>query len=101
MVDNINLSKITPLLSSAERVKRVDRRQPDDQKPSFKNALKDKQKQKKKKKKKKKKGETDSLSADRDAKDSSSRPASAAEGEQNQENSLEPAKDKKIIDIRV
>ena len=55
MVDNINLNKTTPLLSSAERVKRVDRRQRDQQKPPFKDALEDEKKKKKKKKKKKRK----------------------------------------------
>ncbi len=99
MVDNINMNKITPLLSSAERVKRVDRKNRDDQKPPFKGALKEEQK--KKKKKKKKKDETEIPSETRNARASSRRRARAVKGDQKRENSLEPVKDKKIIDIRV
>jgi hypothetical protein len=98
MVDNINLNKISPLLSSAERVKRVDRKHRDDQKPPFKSALKD---EKKKKKKKKKKRETEIPAETRNTGDSSPRRAPAVKKDQKRENSLEPDKDKKIIDIRV
>ena len=99
MVDNINLNKVTPLLSSAERVKRVDRKHRDDQKPPFKGALKDEQK--KKKKKKKKKGQTDNPSDTLNTEDSSRRRAREAKDDQKRANSLEPDKEKKIIDIRV
>jgi hypothetical protein len=48
MVDN--LSKISPSISSAERVKRVGREQHNNQQKPFKEALKDKEKKKNKKK---------------------------------------------------
>ena len=99
MVDNINMNKITPLLSSAERVKRVDRKNRDDQKPPFKGALKDGQK--KKKKKKKKKGESEIPAVTRNSGDSSPRRTRDLKDDQKRENSLEPDKEKKIIDIRV
>lgn len=98
MVDNINLNKITPLLSSAEPVKRVDRKHREDQKPPFKNALKD---EKKKKKKKKKKRQTEISTEIRNTGDSSSRRAGAVKKDQKRKNSSAPDKDKKIIDIRV
>jgi hypothetical protein len=50
MVDNINLNKISPLLSSAERIKGVDRKSRNSQQSPFKGAQQDKQKKKKKKK---------------------------------------------------
>ena len=59
MVDNINLNKITPLLSSAERIKRVDRKSRNSQQSPFKGAQQGKQK--KKKKKKQRPGETPSV----------------------------------------
>ena len=98
MVDNINLNKISPLLSSAERVKRVDRKHRDDQKPPFKGALKDEQK---KKKKKKKKSGTEILSETRNNKESSPRRARAEKKDPKRENSMESDRGKKIIDIRV
>ena len=89
MVDNIKLNRISPLLSSAERVKRVDRRQRDHQQPPFKGALKDEDR----KKKKKKKGEDGTLTESISARDSREPP----------EKEKEPASEqpKKIIDIRV
>ena len=48
MVDNLN--KISPSISSAERVRRVGREQRDNQQNQFKEALKDKEKKKKKRK---------------------------------------------------
>jgi hypothetical protein len=48
MVDNLN--KILPSISSAQRVKRVGRKQQDNQQNPFKEALKDKENKKKKKK---------------------------------------------------
>lgn len=50
MVDNINLNKISPLLSSTERIKGVDRKSRNSQQPPFKGAQQGKQKKKKKKK---------------------------------------------------
>ena len=98
MVDNINLNKISPLLSSAERVKRVDRKHRDDRKPPFKGALKDEQK---KKKKKKKKIGTEVLSETRNPGDRSPRRVRSENKDQKRENSITPDKNKRIIDIRV
>ena len=50
MVDNINLNKISPLLSSTERIKGVDRKSRNSQQSPFKGAQQGKQKKKKKKK---------------------------------------------------
>ncbi len=50
MVDNINLNKISPLLSSAERIKGVDRKSRHSQQSPFNGAQQGKQKKKKKKK---------------------------------------------------
>ena len=97
MVDNIDLNKTTPLLSSTERVKRVDRKRRDDQKPPFNTALKDE----KKKKKKKKKRESEIPAETRNAGDSPPRRARAEKEDKKQGNKLKPDKDKKIIDIRV
>jgi hypothetical protein len=49
MVDNIHFNKISPLLSSTERIKRVDRRPRDDEQAAFKDAPRGKQKKKRKK----------------------------------------------------
>ena len=59
MVDNINLNKISPLLSSTERIKSVDRKSRNSQQSPFKGAQQGKQK--KKKKKKQRPGETPSV----------------------------------------
>jgi len=97
MVDNINLNKISPLLSSAERVKGVDRRQRNNQQPLFKEALKGK----KKKKKKKKEGEDEALSAATSSKDSPQYARLAATDQQEKETDSQASQHKKIIDIRV
>ncbi|MGB5750102.1 MAG: hypothetical protein WBM69_24215 [Desulfobacterales bacterium] len=97
MVDNINLNKISPLLSSTERVKSVDRRQRNDQQPPFKGALQDKQKRKKKKKK----GRDGTLSESTSVKDRPHPSARAAERHQKKETESPPDQSKKIIDIRV
>jgi hypothetical protein len=99
MVDNINLNRISPLLSSAERVKRVDRRQRDQQRPPFKGALKDEQK--KKKKKKQKKGEDEIPSNDLYTRDVRRRSSRAVKDDEEQEKEVKPKHSKKIIDIRV
>ena len=49
MVDNVHLNKISPLLSSTERIKRVDRRPRDDEQAPFKEGPRGKRKKKKKK----------------------------------------------------
>ena len=97
MVDNIKLNRISPLLSSAERVKRVDRRQREGQQPPFKGALKDEDR----KKKKKKKGEDGTLTGNISAR--GSRESTAHEIKVRQKNEKEPTLEqpKKIIDIRV
>jgi|GEM_PF-1069703 hypothetical protein len=97
MVDNINLNKISPLLSSAERVKGVDRRQRDNQQPLFKEALKGKQK----KKKKKKEGEDEALSGATSSKDNPQHARLAATDRQEKEADSPAGQPKKIIDIRV
>ena len=48
MVDNIHFNKVSPLLSSTEKVKRVDQRPRDGQNLPFKGNQQDKQKKKKK-----------------------------------------------------
>ena len=52
MVDNINLNKISPLLSSTERIKSVDRKSRKGQQSPFKGAQQGKQKKQKKRKQK-------------------------------------------------
>ena len=97
MVDNINLNKISPLLSSTERVQNVDRRQRKNQQPPFKNVLQSKQK----KKKKKKEGEDGSLSK---ATASKGRPRYTRLEETDhpeKESDSQASQGKKIIDIRV
>jgi hypothetical protein len=97
MLDNINLNKISPLLSSAERVKSVDRRQRNNQQPFFKGALKGKQK----KKKKKKEGEDGIPSEPASSKDSPRYARPAVTDHQEKETDSQVSKHKKIIDIRV
>jgi len=97
MVDNINLNKISPLLSSAERVKSVDPRRRNNEQPPFNGDLKGKQK----KKKKKKKGGDRSLS---EASSSKGRPRHArpeVTDHQEKETDSTASQGKKIIDIRV
>ena len=98
MVDNINLNRISPLLSSAEHVKQVDRKQRDHQKPPFKGALKDGDK---KKKKKKKKGKAEAISEGISSGDGRGLTAHAVKGREKQKKESEPQQTKKIIDIRV
>ena len=97
MVDNINLNKISPLLSSTERVKSLDRRQRNNQRPPFKGALQGKQK----KKKKKKEGEDGSLPETISSKDSPQQRAPVPRRRQKKETESQADQTKKIIDIRV
>ena len=97
MVDNINLNKISPLLSSTERIKSVDRRQRNDEQPPFKGALRDKQKRKKKKKE----GQDGPPSESVPVKDRPRHPAPAVKRHQKKETESQPDQSKKIIDIRV
>jgi hypothetical protein len=97
MVDNINLNKISPLLSSAERVKGVDRRQRNNQQPLFNEALKGKQK----KKKKKNEGQDEALPAATSANDSPPYDRIAATDPQEKATDSQASQHKKIIDIRV
>jgi len=97
MVDNINLNKISPLLSSTERVKSVDRRQRKDQQTPFKGALQDKQKRKKKKKE----GHDGTLSESISFKDRPHHSAPAVKRHQKKETKSRPDRSKKKIDIRV
>ena len=97
MVDNINLNEISPLLSSTERVKNVDRRQRKNQQPPFKGVLQGKQK----KKKKKKEGGDRGLSENLASKGSPQHHAGAVPRPQNKKTDLQTDQNKKIIDIRV
>ena len=97
MVDDIKLNRISPLLSSAERVKRVDRRQREQQQPPFKGALKDEEK----KKKKKKKDEDQTLTQSISARDSRKPPAREVKARLKKEKKPTSELPEKIIDIRV
>ena len=97
MVDNINLNRISPLLSTTERLNRVDRKQRDSRQPPFKGALKDEQKKKKKKKKKGDSAGEETISTQ----DSSPQPAPEAKGGHKIKKKSDPGRVKKIIDIRV
>ena len=99
MVDDIKLNRISPLLSSAERVKRVDRRQREQQQPPFKGALKDEEKKKKKKKKKKDQDQT--LTQSISARDSRKPPAREVKARLKKEKKPTSELPEKIIDIRV
>ncbi|MDX2502631.1 MAG: hypothetical protein QNL14_19265 [Deltaproteobacteria bacterium] len=97
MVDDIKLNRISPLLSSAESVKRVDRRQREQQQPPFKGALKDEEK----KKKKKKKDEDQTLTQSISARDSRKPPAREVKARLKKEKKPTSEPPEKIIDIRV
>lgn len=99
MVDDIKLNRISPLLSSAERVKRVDRRQREQQQPPFKGALKDEEE--KKKKKKKKKGQDQTLTQNISAGDSREPTAREVKSRQKKTKETVAEPTEKIIDIRV
>lgn len=96
MVDKINLNNISPLLSSTERVKSVDRRQRRNQQPPFKGVLQDKQK-----KKKKKEGEDGHSSETLTSRDNPHHRAGAAKGPQKKKTESQTGLNRKIIDIRV
>ena len=97
MVDDIKLNRISPLLSSAERVKRVDRRQREQQQPPFKGSLKDEEK--KKKKEKKDEGQTPAPSIS--ARGSRKPPAREIKARLKKEKKPTSDPPEKIIDIRV
>ena len=97
MVDNINLNKITPLLSSAERIKRVDRKSRNSQQSPFNGAQQGKQK----KKKKKKKGEDGILSEPASSKDIPRNARPAVTDHPEKETNPKAGQSKRIIDIRV
>ena len=97
MVDNIDLNRVSPLLSSTERVKRVDRKQRDSQQPPYTDALKDEQKKKKKKKKKEDGAGEKPVST----RDSLPPLAPEAKGDRKVKKKSDPEQVKKIIDIRV
>lgn len=99
MVDDIKLNRISPLLSSAERVKRVDRRQREQQQPPFKGSLKDEEKKKKKKKEKKDEGQTPAPSIS--ARGSRKPPAREIKARLKKEKKPTSDPPEKIIDIRV
>ena len=97
MVDNINLNKISPLLSSTERIKRVDRKSDNSQQSPFKGAQQGKQK----KKKKKKEGEEGSLPEVTSSMDSPPYAELAVKRRQKKKADSKAGRSKKIIDIRV
>ena len=97
MVDNINLNKISPLLSSAERIKGVDRKSRHSQQSPFNGAQQGKQK----KKKKKKQGPDEiplEVTAARDGRWNSEQ---AMMGHSETKTKATAGRSKKIIDIRV
>ena len=96
-MDNLNLNKISPLLSSTERIKRVDRRQRNRQQLPFKGTLQDK----KKKKKKKKEGQDGTLPEVISSRDNPRHPEQAVTLHQEKETESKSGQSKKIIDIRV
>jgi hypothetical protein len=97
MVDKINLNQTLPLLSSAERVKKVDRRRRNDRQPPFNDALKEK----KKKKKKKKDSEKVDISAAAPIEESLGLQSAAGENTVGPDKKPMKGRQKKIIDIRV
>ena len=96
-MDNLNLNKISPLLSSTERIKRVDRRQRNSQQLPFKGALQGEQK----KKKKKKKGQDGTLPEAISSRDSPRHLEHAVTRHQEKGTESKAGQSKKIIDIRV
>ena len=97
MVDNIHFNKISPLLSSTEQVKRVDRQPRDGQKPPLKGNRQDKQKKKRKKHPKHGATRLEITSAKRLSRQS----GLVAEPQPNKETNPAADPDKRIIDIRV
>jgi hypothetical protein len=97
MVDNINLNKTSPLLSSTERIKRVDRKSRNSHQSPFKGAQQGKQK----KKKKKNQGQ-DKIPSEVTASRNSIRYAKVAgKRHEEKEGESKSGRSKKIIDIRV
>jgi len=97
-MDNLKLNKISPLLSSTERVKSVDRRRQNKQQPPFEDVL---QGRKKKKKKKKRGGDEGRPAKSLAAGDSSKSRSRAPKSRQKEEGALLHNGNKKRIDIRV
>lgn len=96
-MDNIKLEKISPLLSSAERIKKVVRKQRGSRQFPFKGD----QQGGPKKKKRKKKGPSSALSDVASSKDSPRAAGSTGPHLQDMDTNLQPGQSKKIIDIRV
>ena len=97
MVDNINLNKTSPLLSSTERIKRVDRKSRNSQQSPFNGAQQGKQK----KKKKKKQGQDEIQSEATSSKDGPRYARLAVTDRHEKETDSKASQHKKIIDIRV
>ena len=97
-MDNIKLNQISPLLSSTEKIKAVDRRPRHSQQPPFKSAQQDKQK---KKKKKKKHGEDGALSEVIDPMDSPHFAKQAVKSPPEKKTDAKAGQRKRIIDIRI
>ena len=97
MVDNIHFNKVSPLLSSTEQVKRVERQPRDGQNPPFKGNRQDKQKKKKKKSPEQGATRAEATSARRTSRQS------GRTDEPQLDKETRPAADpgKRIIDIRV
>ncbi|MGD2023964.1 MAG: hypothetical protein PVI18_12355 [Desulfobacterales bacterium] len=98
MVDDIHFPKGLPPVSASGKIKRVNRKKRDDEKPPFEKYLNAEDKEKKKKKRKKKKSDTIDVSGKTEK---GQRPSSADAS--NPDESAEAADDseQKIIDVRV
>ena len=98
MVDNINLNKIMPALSSASKVKRTDKKRDNAQQNPFEEILKKKRRKKKKKEDSESaKKTTDDRSSDGDERDA---PIAAEKDGEEGEKSTDFSSNR-IIDIRV
>jgi hypothetical protein len=94
MVNNIKLNKISPLLSSTERVKQVDRRQRNSQQPPFNDTPKGK-------KKKKKDGENVKISEAVLTEGSAQLPSPTGKKRSAKDKKSREGRPQRIIDIRV
>jgi len=97
MVDNIKLNKVLPSLSSAPKVKRMDRRSGKDRQSQFEDVLKEKRR------KKKKQDDSESASIPADDKFAGGRPFDSDTPRQDADEDATSAEgpSNRIIDIRV
>ena len=97
MVDNIKLNKVLPSLSSAPKVKRMDRRSGKDRQNQFEDVLKEKRR------KKKKQDDSEPASIPADDKFTGERPfdPDAARQDADEDETSADSSTNRIIDIRV